>query len=456
MVSRIVVLDPNGEERLALERDLNSLGYRTFATGQCDTAYAFLRSEQPTLVFCDVAVLSESASDLMYSLCQGSVSLSLIIVDGVTAIDSVADAVRRGAAFYLLRPITQENLKRAIERAIGLQQPKISSQSLGPPLQPGSTETVVGASNVIMQSVELAERVARSDANIVIFGESGTGKELFAKMIHARSSRSGGAFIPVDCASLPDNLLEAELFGYEKGAFTGADHMKPGVMELANRGTLFFDEIAELPMSLQLKLLRALQERQHRRLGGSRIVSFDLRVVSATNRDLRGLVSERQFREDLFYRLNVIPLKIPSLRARKKDVVLLANHFLEKCSRKVGCLPKRFDPEVLGVFEGYSWPGNVRELQNVVEYGCAVARTDTITLRDIPDELFKISSEIEAAVLDSSQLGFKEARTRFESGYLASLLKRGDNNVSRAAKMAGVDRKTLYLLLKRNHVHYHS
>src|SRR5665213_2129037 len=304
MVSRIVVLDPNGEERLALERDLNSLGYRTFATGHCDTAYAFLRSEQPALVFCDVAVLSESASYPMYSLCQGSVSPSLIIVAGVTAIDSAADAVRRGAAFYLLRPINQENLKRAIERAIGLQQPRISSQSLGPPLQPGSTEMVVGASDVIMQSVELAERVAGSDANIVIFGESGTGKELFAKMIHARSNRSGGAFIPVDCASLPDNLLEAELFGYEKGAFTSADHMKPGVMELANRGTLFFDEIAELPMSLQPKLLRALQERQHRRLGGSRIVSFDLRVVSATNRDLRGLVSERQFREDLFYRVN--------------------------------------------------------------------------------------------------------------------------------------------------------
>ena len=201
--------------------------------------------------------------------------------------------------FYLLRPLTLDNLKLAVERGLGHRQRTFQTQSTDHRSQQTSTEVIVGASHALQQVLELAGRVARSDANIVIFGESGTGKELFAKVIHTCSHRSGGVFIPVDCASLPENLLEAELFGYEKGAFTGAIHSKPGLMELAHRGTLFFDEIAELPMSLQPKLLRALQERRHRRLGGTKIIEFDVRMVSATNRDLRALVSQRQFRQDL-------------------------------------------------------------------------------------------------------------------------------------------------------------
>jgi transcriptional regulator with PAS, ATPase and Fis domain len=259
----------------------------------------------------------------------------------------------------------------------------------------------------------------------------------------------------VDCASLPENLLEAELFGYEKGAFTGATHTKPGLMELAHRGTLFFDEIAELPMSLQPKLLRALQERRHRRLGGTKIIEFDVRVVSATNRDLRGLVAQRQFREDLFYRLNVVPLHLPPLRKRDKDVVLLANHILQQCGRKSLSAPKRFAPEVLGLFEDCPWPGNVRELQNVVEYSCAVARTETITLQDLPKELQIFDPQMVELATNLPVPTFKTAKARFEAGYVTELLKRHGYNISQAARAAGVDRKTFYSLLQKHHISSH-
>ena len=448
MSPEILVLDPDADALLVFERDLKSLGYRAFATSDPEKACAFLKSEHPAAVFCDVAALSYRCSQQVCWLGQRDLGSSLIVLTSVANIDAAVEAVRGGAAFYLLRPITLENLKLAVERAVGHARDVLQTQS---PEQ-SSGEIIVGVSDAIQRILELAGRVARSDANIIIFGESGTGKELFAKVIHTCSNRSGGVFIPVDCASLPDNLLEAELFGYEKGAFTGAVHTKPGVMELANRGTLFFDEIAELPMSLQPKLLRALQERQHRRLGGTSIVDFDVRVVSATNRDLRRLVSEHQFREDLFYRLNVVPLILPPLRARDKDVILLANHFLKDCARKSDSPPKRFAPEVVGLFEAYSWPGNVRELQNVVEYSCAVTRGDTITLQDIPEEFQNTTVQVEEIVPDSMGLAFKEARGRFESAYIVGLLKRCDYNVSRAAKAAGVDRKTFYGLLKKYHI----
>ena len=223
-------------------------------------------------------------------------------------------------------------------------------------------------------------------------------------------------------------------------------------MELAHRGTLFFDEIGELPISLQPKLLRALQQRQHRRLGGTKMVDFDVRVVSATNRNLRSLVVQGDFREDLYYRLNVVPLHLPPLRARGKDVILLANHFLKECGRKSLSVPKRFASEVLGLFEECPWPGNVRELQNVVEYSCAVAREDTITIQDLPAELRVCHPQIVEATSAKPVTTFKVAKARFEKGYVLNLLKQHDYNISHTAKIAGVDRKTFYSLIQRHHI----
>jgi DNA-binding NtrC family response regulator len=455
MAPEILVLDPDQAALEAWSRDLRSLGYRTFATANPEEARRFLKSEHPSLLLCDIRSLSENGSQLGFSLHDVDPEPPLIILTSLATVEAAAKALREGALFYLLKPLTLDNLKLAVEQGLGHQQRILQTQPTGHRSQQTTAEVIVGASHALQQVLELAARVARSDANIIIFGESGTGKELFARVIHTCSHRSGGVFIPVDCASLPENLLEAELFGYEKGAFTGAIHAKPGLMELAHQGTLFFDEIAEIPMSLQPKLLRTLQERRHRRLGGTKIIDFDVRVVSATNRDLRALVSQQQFRQDLFYRLNVVPLHLPPLRKRDKDVILLANHFLKECGRKSLSVPKRFAPEVLALFEGYPWPGNVRELQNFVEYSCAVTRTETITLQDLPKELQIYHPQAVEIVTSLPAPTFKVAKARFETGYVTELLKRHDYNISQAAKAAGVDRKTFYSLLQKHHIPSH-
>jgi two-component system, NtrC family, response regulator HydG len=296
-----------------------------------------------------------------------------------------------------------------------------------------------------------------------VLGESGTGKELIARAVHANSPRAARAFVPVDCASLPENLLESELFGHEKGAFTGAVRAKPGLMEVASGGTLFLDEIGDLPVSLQVKLLRALQERQIRRVGGTTLIDVDVRVVSATNRNLRDAAAKGQFREELYYRVNVIEIRLPPLRERAGDVRLLAHAFLKRYGqgRVLG-----YDDATMTVLEVYAWPGNVRELQNIVERACALAESDTITRRDLPDHVLgggarlatpeATAPAIESHLAGTTDLGLKEAKDRWmavlEASYLKELLERNEGNISAAAKAAGIDRKTFHRLVNKHQI----
>jgi transcriptional regulator with PAS, ATPase and Fis domain len=311
------------------------------------------------------------------------------------------------------------------------------------------------------QVFELVKKAARSEANILVLGESGTGKELIARAIHANSPRAGQPFVPVDCASLPEHLLESELFGHEKGAFTGAVRSKPGLMETAHRGTLFLDEIAELPAPLQVKLLRVLQERQIRRVGGTSLVDVDVRVVSATNRDLRDAIAKGQFREELYYRINVIAIQLPSLRERAGDVRLLAHAFLKQFGQ--GRVTAMEDAAAQAL-ERYAWPGNVRELQNVIERACVLADGPTVTVKDLPDHVLHSAprpaappSDVSAAVAgvpsSGGDLTLKDAKERWlqvlEVAYLRDLLARHDGNVSSAAKAAGIDRKTFHRLINK-------
>ncbi|HYS93691.1 MAG TPA: sigma 54-interacting transcriptional regulator, partial [Candidatus Acidoferrales bacterium] len=291
-------------------------------------------------------------------------------------------------------------------------------------------------------------------------GESGTGKELIARAIHANSPRVSQPFVPVDCASLPEQLLESELFGHEKGAFTGAIRTKQGLVESAHRGTLFLDEIGELPLSLQVKLLRALQERQIRRVGGTGLVDVDVRLVSATNRDLREATVKGQFREELYYRINVIAIQLPPLRDRAGDVKLLVQAFLKRYGQG---RVRGVDDEAMAALERYRWPGNVRELQNVVERACALADTETICRRDLPDHVLGLGevplpvppAGTDAALPESgTDLTLKDAKERWmavlEASYLRDLLARNDGNISAAAKAAGIDRKTFHRLINKH------
>ena len=332
------------------------------------------------------------------------------------------------------------------------------------PPQPLTQLGMVGESPALNETLELAYKAARSDANILLCGESGTGKELAAQAIHINSPRAAHPFVAVDCASLPESLLEAELFGHEKGAFTGAIGKKPGLMESAHRGTLFLDEVGEMPISLQAKMLRALQEKEHRRVGGTQTIQFDLRVLAATSRDLHQRVREGKFRRDLLFRINVIPIRLPPLREREGDVPLLASYLLDKyCEVDTGMV-KRFDPEVVQAFERYAWPGNVRELQNVVRRMCVLAEGSVITMRDLPEELLSTGDQLLSAdtetKIESCELTFVEAKRRclnlFEAAYVRGVLGRYAGNVSRSSEAAEVDRKTFYRLIRKHHLQPHT
>jgi DNA-binding NtrC family response regulator len=394
-------------------------------------------------------------------------SLPVIIITAFATIESAVAAVKEGAFDYLPKNFTIDQLQVAVERAFRQRKLQVENQNLRQQLQATfGLENVLGRSPAMARIFELVKKAARSDANILVVGESGTGKELIARAIHANSTRASQPFVPVDCASLPEQLLESELFGHEKGAFTGAVKTKPGLMEMAHRGTLFLDEIGEIALGLQSKLLRAIQERQVRRVGATSFINVDARVVSATNRNLREAVTRGQFREDLYYRVNVIEIRLPPLRERDGDVTLLAHAFLKKYGhgRITG-----FEDETLAALETYGWPGNVRELQNVVERACALADGEAVRRRDLPDYVLARESLRPAAagrasagggvdprMASAEGLPLTEARERWlavlEGDYLRDLLDRHDGNISAAAKAAGVDRKTFHRLVTKHQI----
>jgi two-component system response regulator AtoC len=446
MAPRALILHCDRKTAEAGREVLDSSGYRSVVATDFGEAMALLESERPQLLLLDSNATAINSPPLCENNGRGAVV-------AVAAFDSLQAAVSA---------LKEHGAGSAVDRAIPY--PKLLLQSFGcghATLPIASPLGVVGASPALKESVELARKAARSEASILLSGESGTGKELAARTIHSNSSRAARAFVPVDCASLPESLLEAELFGYEKGAFTGAVATKPGLMESADHGTLFFDEIGELAVSLQAKLLRALQEKEHRRVGGTNNIRFDVRVIAATNRDLQQRVKEGKFREDLLFRLNVIPIRLPPLRERDGDVALLANYFLDQYAEADTGISKIFDSEVLRFFEGCPWPGNIRELQNVVRRMSVLSEKVVITTGDLPKEMLSSDRErslspASATPVEPSGMSFLEAKRqylgRFEAAYLRSILDRHTGNISRAAAAAEIDRKTFYRLLRKHNM----
>jgi two-component system, NtrC family, response regulator HydG len=427
---------------------LCSSGYECAIATEAQEALALVDSQRPQLCF-----LAPNAAWSEPSLLQRfDGEQPVIAISTFDTLEAAVHALKTSSVVTAAEQLVEH--VRQIVQSFGLG--RAPMQQPPAPILPG----LIGTSPALKAVIGLMQKVSHSDANVLLCGESGTGKELAAKAIHAMSSRAGGAFVPVDCASLPENLLESELFGYEKGAFTGALRTKLGLIELAREGTLFLDEVGEIPMSLQAKLLRALQEREHRRVGGTDNVKFDVRVLSATSRDLETEIKAGKFRQDLFFRLNVIPIRLPSLREREGDVRLLANYFLTKHSEKDTGLRKNFSADVLQLLEAYWWPGNVRELENVVRRMGVLAEGSIITMRDVPAEL--TSNRMPASVLqtgvspDLTELSFMIAKrqyvNQFEAVYLSRALDRSAGNVSRAADAAELDRKTFYRLLRKHHL----
>ena len=464
--ARILIVDDEPDMLDNCARILTRLGYHCVNAQNGEAALGEFERQRPDLVLTDLKMPGMDGMALMARLHETDPDLPVVMITGFASIESAVAAVREGAFDYLPKSFSVDQLRVAVERALRQRGLQVENRNLRKQLQQAlGFENVVGRSPAMAQVFELVKKAARSEANILVLGESGTGKELIARAIHANSPRAGGPFVPVDCASLPEQLLESELFGHEKGAFTGAVRTKTGLVEAAHRGTLFLDEIGDLPAPLQVKLLRALQERQIRRVGGTGLVDVDVRVVSATNRNLTEAITKGQFREELYYRINVIAIRLPPLRERAGDVRLLAHAFLKRFGhgRVTG-----LDEAAADALDRYRWPGNVRELQNVIERACALVDGAMITVKDLPDNVLRPAAAaasptipeakadgavLPAEVTAGSNLTLREAKDQWlqvlEVSYLRDLLARHDGNVSSAAKAAGIDRKTFHRLISK-------
>jgi DNA-binding NtrC family response regulator len=453
--ARILIVDDEPDMVDNIARILGRAGHDCLTAGDGARATALL-SERPDVLVTDLKMPDIDGMELLRRARSTDADLPVIVVTGFATIESAVTAVKEGAFDYLPKNFSIDQLQVAVERALRHRELARENRNLREQLQGAlGFENIIGRSPAMTRVFELVRKAARSEANILVVGESGTGKELIARAIHANSPRAAQAFVPVDCASLPENLLESELFGHEKGAFTGAIRSKPGLMETAHLGTLFLDEIGELPLTLQSKLLRALQEREIRRVGGTSQIPVDVRVVSATNRNLRESAIKGEFREELYYRVNVIAIELPPLRDRAGDVDLLARAFLRRYGQE---RVTDIDDAAMAALRTYPWPGNVREVQNVIERACALADDRTVRRAELPDYVVRAeplraspTPAASAPIGAAAGLPLQEARQQWmntlESAYVRDLLERHDGNISAAAKAAGIDRKTFHRLV---------
>ena len=373
-------------------------------------------------------------------------SIEVIMVTAVITVGKAVEAIRHGAYDYLTKPFDIEVLAEQVEKVIEKRKLFRENVSLRKLIESDyQFEKIVGKTPAILEVFKIIDEVAKSNATVLITGESGTGKELVARAIHNRSPRKDKLFVAINCAAIPENLLESELFGHERGSFTGASERQIGKFEIAHEGTLFLDEVGSLPLSMQAKLLRAIQEKEIERIGGLRPIPVDVRIISATNSDLRQEIKNRKFREDLFYRLNVIPIHLPPLRERKEDIPLLANHFLHKYNRQFNKKIKGFKAETSQLLMQYDWPGNIRELENLIERLVVLTREDEITPEKLPPE---IKGELPCKP-EVTETKFFDAVRKFEAEFIKKALEKAGGKKGKAAKMLGIHRNTLLNLEKK-------
>ena len=415
----------------------------------------------------DLAILVLRAGDsnltTLDQLVEADPDLPIVVIGSDDGEKTVSDYLRHGAATYLPLESVDHDLEDILVETLTQSRQRATEQTLRRAIErPYSFEDFLGESPPMKAVYSLIERVAARSVDILITGETGTGKELVARAVHRRSRRIAAPFVPIDCGAIPDTLLESELFGHERGAFTGADARRIGLIEVADGGTLFLDEIAELPFALQAKLLRVLQERRLRRVGARKETPVDVRIVAATSRDIDVMVENGTFRRDLFYRINVVRISLPPLRQRGDDIGLLAEFFASRAGREMGLSAGRFSADTYQVLRHYNWPGNVRELQNVIRRAMALTADDVIGVGDLPDNVVTAAGKYLADTSDElkqgtpSRAGFLALKAthvaEFEQHYLHEIMKRLHGDVSAAAKEARVPRGTLYRLLKLHNI----
>jgi len=435
----ILIVDDSRETLEMLERNLRSEGYKVLTASGVAEAVNILDDTPVDLVITDYKMPKVSGMDLIRYVRENLRSTEVMMITGYATVEGAVDAIKAGAEEYLTKPFTDEELFAAVRRALDKLKLRMANQDELPKTI-GSQYGILGESEAIMQVFNAIAKAASTHATVLITGQSGTGKELVARAIHYSSKRGSAPFLPVNCGGIPETLLESELFGYVKGAFTGALESRAGFFQTADGGTIFLDEISETSIAMQVKLLRVLQEKEICMIGSNQPRKVDVRIVAATNKNLMDLVRKGSFREDLYYRLNVITISIPPLKERKEDIILLAMHFVRKYSRELEKPEPGFSEKALEILRNYNWPGNVRELENAVQSLVVMTDSDVIDVPDLPD-LMRYTGIREN--------GLHRTLLEVEAAHIRNVLASVGGNKTKAAQILGIDRKTLREKMKR-------
>ena len=448
---RILIVDDEPDMLSGCANILAALGNRPIPVSDGRLAIDLINEEEFDLIFCDLLMPDIDGMQIVETVQRMAPQTPIIIFSAYGTIERAVTAMKAGAFDFIEKPFDTERLKISLEK--GLRQRNFIKEhdNLVRLLEDKYRyDNIISKSSAMKSVFEMIESVSQSEANVLITGESGTGKELIARSIHAHSKRKTKPFVPVNCGAFPENLFEAELFGYEKGAFTGANRRKIGLLEFADSGTFFLDEICELPISLQVKMLRVLQDQLLRRVGGNELMQIDIRLISATNQDINKALKQEQMRKDFYYRLNVINIQVPPLRKRDGDITLLAEYFLKQALKSSSKEVKGFTDEAIAKLEKYNWPGNIRELENIIERAVALVKGNLITVA----ELHVSAQSNDTSSNSFSELNLAEAKQKSiddtEKKYLLFLLKKHSGNVTKISEDAGMTRRNIHRILKRH------
>ena len=441
----ILLVDDDVAHRTMISANLATAGFKIMEVSDGDEVLPFLKKQLVDLILLDMKMARMSGLETLSVLVQAGYTIPIIVLTAFSSVETAVDAMKKGAFDYIAKPVDIDELKILIHRALSYRTLSEENTSLKKRLnEQFSFGNIIGKSNAMQEMFSTLAMVSPTDATVLITGESGTGKELVANALHQNSLRSASSFIKINCAALHENLLESELFGHEAGAFTGATERRKGRFELAHNGTLFLDEIGDMSLPTQAKILRVLQEGEFERVGGTNTIKVDVRLLAATHKDLQAMIGEGSFRQDLFFRLSVVPLHLPALRERNVDIAELANHFLIQFAKKNRKDIKSFHPETMNLLMQYSWPGNIRELENTIERAVILCLGEQISPQDLPPQL--LSDHV-----------LKNTATQLEDGFtlrdmerevIRSTLEKTGNNKSQTAKKLGVARQTLLNKIK--------
>ena len=444
-MATILIVEDEAKMLRLLELHLSDEGFTVRTAQDADTGLKILCKEKIDLVVTDFKLPGMNGLDFLQAVKRVDAAMPVVVMTAYGSVETAVDAMKAGASDYVLKPFSLVEMSVVIRKELNTSRLREENRSLREALgQRYSYPNIIARSSKMQEVLAIVERVAPTNSTVLLGGESGVGKDLIARCIHQQSRRASGPFVKINCAAIPENLLESELFGYEKGAFTGATTSKPGKFELADNGTIFLDEIGDVPGAIQVKLLRVLQEREFERLGGTKTHKVDVRLVAATNRDLRAALEQGTFREDLYYRLNVVPVNIPPLREHKEDIPDLVNHFLASFSGQSGKTIQSVTPAALQLLVNFHWPGNVRELENIIERSVAFANGPMLDAADIHLDIVPGAAPAARAFLPEGM-----TLEQWEDEMLREALRRANGNKSQAARLLGLSRNALrYRLTK--------